>query len=115
MKLEVEVFSRSCPLNNPSVANMRTPAFILLLVEMLPFCMGAGSIYGGSRYLDITLFAAVDPDYVIKLKITYVVDVMKACFVDILFSISVFENVRIILCTHRTSWFLCSIGYFVVL
>ena len=45
MKLEVEVMSRVLPLINRSVAYMLTPAVILLLVAILPFCMAVASTH----------------------------------------------------------------------
>ncbi len=59
---------------------------------------------GGSKNLYSILFAVVDSNAELELKVRYVVDVMEACLVDSLSLISVCENVCFLF-THRRNCF----------
>ena len=55
----------------------------------------------GSKNLHSILFAVVDPDAELELKVRDVADVMEACFVDSLSSISFCENVCVFVYTSE--------------
>ena len=70
-----------------------------IITALIVLALKSVHIAAGSKYIDIVLFAVVEPEVVIELKIKAVVDVMESCLVNSLSLISVCEYVRLFVYT----------------